>query len=100
MDTPKDRQVTIPSTTAMLVGKVLEDATKRGDSNFRYCKTFDGAVDILLMFAYNRLHAQWKSGDEAKEGRDLIKAIRDGKPLTPIQRQLLETAAKQQANAA
>lgn len=78
--------------TAVLIEAITERGRQRGDARFRYVKSFSDKVEAVLMFGYERLTSQYKSGDESKEARDLLKALQDGKPLSPHQRQLIELA--------
>jgi len=84
--------VEVPVSTAVIVESITERGRQRGDARFRYVKTFSDKVEALLVFGAERLSSQYKSGDESKEARDLLKALQDGKPLTSHQRQLIELA--------
>jgi hypothetical protein len=84
--------VLIDPANAVLVQSTFDQGKNRGDDRFRYVQTFEGAVNALLIFAIERLKSQWKSGDESKEARSLLKALQEGKPLSAHQRQLIELA--------
>lgn len=89
------KTVAIDPANAVLVQSVFETGKSRGDDRFRYVQTFEGAVNSMLIFAIERLKSQWRSGDESKEGRELLKALQEGKPLSARQRQLIELATAQ-----